>query len=295
MPPIPKKPKKRHLAPRVQIVTLRFIANKSLAEIARLTGLSDRTVASIIKRAVERGFDPARTDGWQDEWFEDAPRSGRPSKQSDEARQVVEQLLRLERDDGGGGGGGGGGERKKKTYTDVAAELAEHHGINVSATTVWRMIKASQKSSRAAALAAGRGARAQAQASQAAARAVGREGEALSMGVDMDVDMEAMMMAEDEAAMGGLDHPRGEGEEEEEEEADDDDYNDDEAATEEGPTGDAPAGMGGQQRQPLAVEAGPHAAATTARKRQPPAMMGETQPAHAPRPGTPLAPLAPLE
>ena len=56
---------------------------KSSKEVSAISGIPTRTVDSIYARAIERGFEPCeRPMKLLDRYLEDAPRSGRPSKQA---------------------------------------------------------------------------------------------------------------------------------------------------------------------------------------------------------------------
>ena len=72
------------MAGRAVPITLRAQAlallevNTSIAKITEQTGLVKSTIYRIKKIAYERGFDPAKDSAFKDEFFEDAPRSGRP-------------------------------------------------------------------------------------------------------------------------------------------------------------------------------------------------------------------------
>ena len=59
---------------------------------------------------------------------EDAPRSGRPSKQTE---SVTEQILKKVRRDRFG---------REKSCVDIAGEL-QMQGINIARMTVWRVLK----------------------------------------------------------------------------------------------------------------------------------------------------------
>jgi len=80
------------IATRALIVTLKSpVGGKSSVQISEETGVSVRQIDRIYARAVERGFDPTRRPFvLKDEWLEDAPRSGRPSKQTPE---VIEENI----------------------------------------------------------------------------------------------------------------------------------------------------------------------------------------------------------
>ncbi len=118
------------LATRALVVTLKSpVGGKTSAEVAEITGLSIRQVNRIYARVIERGFDPNhRPFELQDEWLQDAPRSGRPSKQTEETSQEIIKRVRLDR------------YGREKTSADLAGDLSSL-GINISATTVWRILR----------------------------------------------------------------------------------------------------------------------------------------------------------
>jgi len=126
--PPPSPEKKRHLATRIQAVTLRCVAKFSYQKVTQLTGMNDRTLQRVIKRAMERGFDPESSHNWRDEWFEDAIRPGRPSKQTISASNEVNRMIRLDR------------YARGKSSDQIAADLAKI-GIKASPTTIWRMLR----------------------------------------------------------------------------------------------------------------------------------------------------------
>jgi hypothetical protein len=73
-------------ATRAQIVTLKAIG-MTTAEVIAITGLKERTIQSIYSRAIDRGFDSAvRPMIILDKYVEDAPRSGRPKKETPEVQ-----------------------------------------------------------------------------------------------------------------------------------------------------------------------------------------------------------------
>ncbi|RYO14580.1 hypothetical protein AA0113_g12489 [Alternaria arborescens] len=64
---------------------------KTNLEIMGLTGIEKRTINRIYARAIERGFDPSeRPLVLLNKYLEDAPRSGRPSKQQEAYKKVVD-------------------------------------------------------------------------------------------------------------------------------------------------------------------------------------------------------------
>ncbi|EXA28976.1 hypothetical protein FOVG_19455 [Fusarium oxysporum f. sp. pisi HDV247] len=85
------------MAPHTDIATRAFIVSlkapcsgKSSNEVSEITGISVRQVDRIYGRAISRGFDPnIRPLILKNEYLEDAPRSGRPTKKTDEAKQLI--------------------------------------------------------------------------------------------------------------------------------------------------------------------------------------------------------------
>lgn len=111
------------------IVCLKALGEKSTADIAQLVGASTRVVNQIYARAKQRGFDPAqRPLVIKNEHIEDAARSGRPSKQSPDLKATVEAKLREIR------------YGREKSCGAIAGEL-NAAGHNISATTIWNMLK----------------------------------------------------------------------------------------------------------------------------------------------------------
>jgi hypothetical protein len=118
------------IATRAAVVTLKSpFGGKTSVEVAEKTGLSVRQVNRIYARAIERGFDPNHSPFLlRDEWLEDAPRSGRPSKQTPETIQKITDKVRKDR------------YGREKTAADIAGELSLE-GIDISAMTVLRILK----------------------------------------------------------------------------------------------------------------------------------------------------------
>lgn len=115
------------IATRALILTLKA-TGKSNEEITGLTGIQKRTINSIFARAIERGFDPCRRPmKLEDSYLEDGYRSGRPSKQQAVSQRVVDSV----RTDRYG---------REKSCADVAGALSQE-GFNISATTVWRVLR----------------------------------------------------------------------------------------------------------------------------------------------------------
>jgi transposase len=117
------------IATRAYIVALKASSGKTSIEISETTGLSVRQVNRIYARAIERGFDPNhRPIHIQDAYLIDAPRSGRPSKQTDEVKNLI--LAKVRRDRYG----------REKACADLAADLSLE-GYNISAVTIWRILR----------------------------------------------------------------------------------------------------------------------------------------------------------
>lgn len=117
------------IATRALVVTLRAVGNKETSEIAEITGLQARTITNIFNRACDAGFDPtARPLILKDDWLRDKPRSGRPTKQVAETQEKLQSLVRHDR------------YGRERTCTDFSASLASH-GIDISASTVFRILK----------------------------------------------------------------------------------------------------------------------------------------------------------
>ncbi|KAJ3475474.1 hypothetical protein NLG97_g9447 [Lecanicillium saksenae] len=117
------------IATRALIVTLKAYGGKSSREIATLAGVTDRTVDRLYKKARERGFDlTSQPIILKKEHLEDAPRPGRPSKQTEEIIQQV--IAKIQRDRYG----------REKTAAAIAAELTEE-GTHISPPTVFRILK----------------------------------------------------------------------------------------------------------------------------------------------------------
>jgi hypothetical protein len=85
------------LATRAQALTLKAILHLDNARIEQLTGLKARTVNSIVDKAFDRGFDPHISPIILDKYIIDAPKSGRPSKQTDEAKDATLSKVRSDR------------------------------------------------------------------------------------------------------------------------------------------------------------------------------------------------------
>jgi transposase len=115
------------IATRSQILTLKLVG-LSDQEIAKKLGiLVDRsTIRRLWDKAVSRGWDPGKTL-LLDSFLENAPRSGRPTKQTKENKAKVESLVVRDR------------YAREKTAQTIADEIAGE--VGVSATTVKRIMK----------------------------------------------------------------------------------------------------------------------------------------------------------
>jgi transposase len=117
-----------NIATRGMVIGLK-VSGMSTKEIACLTGLTESTVNRIYGRAREAGFDKhARPLRIEDSHLTDNPRSGRPSKQS----KNEEQILNIVRRDRYG---------REKSCADIAGDLSLS-GVEISATTIWRVLHA---------------------------------------------------------------------------------------------------------------------------------------------------------
>ncbi len=73
------------------------LGGKSTAEVVAITGPPKGTVNGIYARAIERGFNPnLKPLVIEDEFFEDAFRSGRPSMQTETVKEALIQKVRRE-------------------------------------------------------------------------------------------------------------------------------------------------------------------------------------------------------
>ncbi|KAG5924990.1 hypothetical protein E4U61_004893 [Claviceps capensis] len=118
------------IATRASVVTLKAI-DLTTTEVASLTGIPTRTVNKIFANAIERGFDPQKRPlTIRNYYVEEAPRSGRPTKQTPELKEA---LLSKVRDDGDG---------RQKTCAELADDLG-HLGYKVSRTSVLRILHGS--------------------------------------------------------------------------------------------------------------------------------------------------------
>jgi len=122
-----KMAKQSTVARRATVVALKAYTTKSSAEIAALTDLSVPSVNRIYAEAIKRGFDPIRTMV-DNQYVEDKPRSGRPTKQDPSTVEIILSKVRLDQ------------YGREKTYADLASDLSELR-INISASTIRRVLK----------------------------------------------------------------------------------------------------------------------------------------------------------
>ncbi|ELR09016.1 hypothetical protein GMDG_00634 [Pseudogymnoascus destructans 20631-21] len=111
------------ISTRALIVALKSpTGGKTSAEVAEKTGLSTRQVNRIYTRAIERGFNPNHMPlTLRDEWLQDAPRSGCPTKQTAEATEGVVAKVRTDH------------YGREKTCADIVGELS-FQGIDIVMT-----------------------------------------------------------------------------------------------------------------------------------------------------------------
>ncbi|KAF7574255.1 hypothetical protein PtrM4_058780 [Pyrenophora tritici-repentis] len=115
---------------RVLTVTLKSPpVGKSTSQILELTGVHPRTVNRIYSRAIAAGFEPNVLPlKILPHHVQDAPRSGRPTRQTEEVKEEIIQHVR--RDKYG----------REKSCADVAGALSLK-GVNILDTTVWRVLR----------------------------------------------------------------------------------------------------------------------------------------------------------
>ncbi|KAJ0127189.1 Uncharacterized protein HZ326_29705, partial [Fusarium oxysporum f. sp. albedinis] len=124
------------MAPNTDIATRAFVVSlkapcsgKTTNEVAEITGLSVNLVNRIYARAIKRGFDPnVRPLILRNGYLEDTPRSGRPSKQTEETKELI--ISKVQRDRYG----------REKTAADIAGELSSQ-GVLISTSLVKQVLK----------------------------------------------------------------------------------------------------------------------------------------------------------
>ena len=98
------------ISTRALIISLKA-TRKSSNKINYLTKIPTQTINLIYGRAIMRGFDPAQQPlHIKDSYLENAPRSGRPSKQVNAAKKIV-YTIRTNR------------YRQEKSYTNTTSAL----------------------------------------------------------------------------------------------------------------------------------------------------------------------------
>jgi hypothetical protein len=91
--------------------------------------LSKSQVNRIYSVALERGFNPSASNfAIKDEYIENSPRTGRPSKQTDDVIRSVTTQIETDR------------FGREKNCADIAGEL-EALGVDISRSTVWRILR----------------------------------------------------------------------------------------------------------------------------------------------------------
>ncbi|KAI2639212.1 hypothetical protein GGS21DRAFT_488127 [Xylaria nigripes] len=83
--------KETSIATRAIIVTLKSpTVGKTSVEIAKITGVSVSQINRIYSKAIERGFKPDQIPfTLRDAWLQDAPRSGRPTKEARKSKPLL--------------------------------------------------------------------------------------------------------------------------------------------------------------------------------------------------------------
>jgi len=118
------------IATRALIVTLKSpISGKNSQEIAGITGIPRSTIDTIYSRAIKRGFEPSASPlVIKDEFLRDAPRSGRPIKQTEIIKQAITTKVRGDR------------YGRELSCADLAGQLSTED-FEISAITTWRCLK----------------------------------------------------------------------------------------------------------------------------------------------------------
>src|SRR5258708_37112030 len=90
------KVSKTDIATRSMIVAFKSpIGGYSSMRLQEITGVPKRTIDSIYARAIERGFDPNQSPlVIKNEFVEEAPRSGRPTNQTEEVKELITANVR---------------------------------------------------------------------------------------------------------------------------------------------------------------------------------------------------------
>ena len=95
------------------------VGGKTTREVSEKTGISRHAINRIYAKAIQRGFDPTHSPLLlKDEWLEDAPRSGRPTKKTPNLVQNVLGKVRTDR------------HGREKTCADLAGQFCEE-GIEI--------------------------------------------------------------------------------------------------------------------------------------------------------------------
>jgi hypothetical protein len=83
------------IATRAQALTLKMIVQLDNKQVEEITGIKPRALNDLADRALARGFDPnASPPTILDKHVCDAPKTGSPSKQSDNKDTVLEKVRR---------------------------------------------------------------------------------------------------------------------------------------------------------------------------------------------------------
>jgi len=102
---------------------------KPTSQIHELTGIPPRTIDSIYAKAIQRGFEPNHLPiQIRDSHVTDAPRSGRPTKRTEQVSELVAAEVRTDR------------YGREKSCANISGFLSEK-GVNISASTVHRILR----------------------------------------------------------------------------------------------------------------------------------------------------------
>jgi hypothetical protein len=110
-------------------LTARDVYNKLFAHLPPEQQLSISQINTIYRTAIERGFDPDAPWLLRDEYIRNAPRSGRPTKQTDEVKSLVVNQISEN------------ASSRELTCDSIANEVSNRLSLIISAMTIWRVLK----------------------------------------------------------------------------------------------------------------------------------------------------------
>ena len=96
------KHRKCSITQRAQAMALIEFTNMPMHVVVKISGLSRHTIGHLRKRLRARGFNPEVSTFFEDKFFKDAPRSGRPRKSDVATKLAVEAQKVAEQDDAQG-------------------------------------------------------------------------------------------------------------------------------------------------------------------------------------------------